>query len=355
MMGGSVQAPLSGRRRALLVVALVVPAALALWPASAFALGAQAGCAAAVRDVNTTYNSIDVVGKTGWAVGSGGAVVRWSAKSGAAKTFNIGSRYDLQAVDFVTAKIGFAVSTDTRGKAVVFKSTNGGAAWKRILTAKVDVLATVRFASPKVGWVAGRGGTILKTINGGKRWTAQDSRTMATYHALSVVSGKVCYAVGTEGVILKTTNGGKKWGVQQSGTQENLCAIDFVSAKVGWAVGGDTAGVCLKTTDGGKTWNPIGDPGLPPLIGVDFINVTTGWVIGNAGTYPDLAGKIYKLTVGGSTWTDQSSIVDHGVPDYGLLALRCVPGPYCCASGQREASVYTDDGSEWHLAYIATR
>ncbi len=355
-MGRSVQPRLSGRCKALLGVAVVALVAFALWPSSALALGAQRGCGARVRDVNTTYDSINVFGKTGWAVGSGGAVVRWSAETGAAKTFNIAARYDLQAVDFVTAKIGFAVSTDTHGNAVVFKSTNGGAKWKRMLTAKVDVLAAVCFASSSTGWAAGRGGTILKTTDGGQRWTAQNSGTMATYYALSVVSSKVCYAVGSEGVILKTTNGGRKWSVQQSGTGENLYAVDFVKAKVGWAVGGsDTAGVCVKTTDGGKTWSSIGDAGLPPLVNVDFINASTGWVIGNAGTYPDLAGKIYKLTDGGSTWTDQSANVDQGAPDYGLIALRCVPGPYCCAAGEHEASLYTTNGTDWHLTHIATR
>jgi photosystem II stability/assembly factor-like uncharacterized protein len=351
----SVQPRLSGRCSALLGVAVGALAALALWPASALALGAQAGCGAQVRGVNTWYNSVDVVGKTGWAVGTGGAVVRWSAKNGATKTFKVGSKYDLQAVDFVTAKIGYAVSTVKGGEAVVFKSTNGGAAWKRKMTAKVDVLAAVRFASSTVGWVAGRSGTILKTTNGGKKWTAQKSGTGETLYALSVVSSKVCYAAGSSGVILKTTNGGKKWSTQASGTQDDLYGMDCVSAKVGWVVGGDTAGVCLKTTSGGKTWNPIGDAGLPPLEAVDFISVSTGWVIGNAGTYPSIAGKIYKLTGGGSTWTDQSADVDQGAPDYGLLALRCVSGPYCCAAGEHEASLYTTNGTDWHLAHIATR
>ena len=276
-MGRSVRSRLSGRRTVLLGVAVGALAALALWPASALALGAQAGCGAQVRGVNTWYNSVDVVGKTGWAVGTGGAVVRWSAKTGATKTFKVGSKYDLQAVDFVTAKIGYAVSTVKGGEAVVFKSTNGGAAWKRKMTAKVEVLAAVRFASSTVGWVAGRSATILKTTNGGKKWTAQKSGTGETLYALSVVSSKVCYAAGSGGVILKTTDGGKKWSTQASGTQDDLYGMDFVSAKVGWAVGGDTAGVCLKTTNGGKTWSSIGDAGLPPLEAVDFISASTGW------------------------------------------------------------------------------
>jgi photosystem II stability/assembly factor-like uncharacterized protein len=282
-------------------------------------------------------------------------IVHWQRDGDTRQVWSLGAPDDIQAIDMVTAKIGYVVTAGKQqgAKAGVFKTTDGGHTWKRKLTAAVDVLTAVKFRSASLGWVAGRGGTVLKTTNGGKTWATLKTKRTETLYALSFPSDKVGYAAGSGGVLIKTVNAGKTWSAQDSWTAEALYGVDFVSAKVGWIVGGDTAGYCAATTDGGKKWYAKGS-GLPPLAAVDFVNATTGWVLGNAGAWPTISGKIFKVTGGGATWTDQSAAVDPSPPDYGLIALRAVDATHAYAEGQSEASLYTDDGASWHLAHIAT-
>jgi len=316
---------------------------------------AGAGRQAPHRGVDDWFNGIDVVGGWAWSVGTGGQVVHWAVGGGTRDVWSLGADDDIQAIDMVTARIGYVVTAATQqgAKAGVLKTSDGGRHWTRKLTAAVDVLSAVKFRTTKLGWVAGRGGTVLKTANGGKTWAKQDAKTTQTLYALSFPSDKVGYAVGAGGTILKTVNAGKTWRGQDSWTAEALYGVDFVSTTTGWVVGGDTVGYCVGTTDGGKRWYSKGS-GLPPLVAVDFVNATTGWVVGNAGAWPDLNGRVIRVSARGATWTDQSATVDPSPPDYGLVALKVVDAKHAYAGGQSEASLYTDDGALWHLAHIAT-
>ena len=248
-----------------------------------------------------------------WSVGTGGQVAHWAVGGGTRQVWSLGADDDVQAIDMVTARIGYVVTAAKQqgAKAGVFKTSDGGRHWTRKLTAAVDVLSAVKFRTTKLGWVAGRGGTVLKTVNAGQTWRGQDS-----------------------------------W------TAEALYGVDFVSTTTGWVVGGDTVGYCVGTTDGGKRWYSKGSS-LPPLVAVDLVNATTGWVVGNAGAWPDLNGRVIRVSARGATWTDQSATVDPSPPDYGLVALRVVDAKHAYAGGQSEASLHTDDGALWHLAHIA--
>jgi photosystem II stability/assembly factor-like uncharacterized protein len=309
--------------------------------------------AAARRGMDTGYDCVDVVGGWGWTGSSDGQVIHWPRGSGNVGIYTVGAAYDIHGIDMVTSRIGYLVTyagPGTRSK--VFKTTDGGRHWKVKKTAGVDLLATVRFRSVSLGWVAGRGGVVFKTTNGGRTWVRQRTPTRQTLYWLAFPTDKVGYAVGTNGAIIKTTNGGRTWTRQASGTNAPLYSVDFVGTAVGWACGGEAVGVCLKTTNGGKTWKPIGTA-LPPLVSVDFATRGTGYAVGNDGAWPKLAGRIFKLTDGGSTWQEQSATVDPAPPDYGLGCLKVLSATEAYTEGQSEASLYTEDGLIWHRAHIA--
>jgi photosystem II stability/assembly factor-like uncharacterized protein len=341
--------PAHGLRHSLLAVVIIAAGVLLLLLALT-----PAAQGSARRGMDTWYNSCDVAGAWGWSVSTDGNVIIWPQGPGVATVWPIGAQYDLQAIDMLTTRVGYVVAVE-RGPfgAKVFKTTDGGRQWTVKKTASVDLLAAVRFRSVKIGWVAGRNGMVLKTTNGGKTWVKQRTRTTATLYSLAFPNDKVGYAVGSGGTIVKTTDGGQTWSKKRSGTTETLYSVDFVTPSIGWAAGGDSAGVCLKTTNGGKTWKPQGTA-LPPLAAVDFATSTSGWAIGNAGTWPDVSGKLYKVTGGGAVWTDQSSSVDPSPPDYGLTALRATSPNGAYAEGESEACLYVDDGLIWHLVHIAT-
>ena len=347
--------PGSSRRRLRLrfagavILLLAVTVLLALCPALS---GAAAQSPRQTAD--DWFNGVDVVGAWGWSVGTNGQVVHWQRDGSTRDVWSLGTTDDIQAIDMVTSKIGYVVTAGKAqtDKAAVLKTVDGGQTWTRKLTTGVDVLTAVKFRSKSLGWVAGRGGTVLETTNGGKTWTKLKTKTTQTLYALSFPSDKVGYAVGSGGVIIKTVNAGKTWTAQKSGTAEGLFGVDFVTTKIGWVAGGDTAGYCVKTTNG-KKWVAQGSS-LPPLAAVDFANASTGWVLGFEGSWPNLNGRIIKVTGGGATWTDQSATVDPSPPDYALVALKVVDALHAYAGGESEASLSTDDGEVWHLTHIAT-
>ena len=334
------------RQLPLLLVAGVVLLLLCAPLAGAGRLQAQGGPLVWV-------NGVDVVGSWGWSVGTDGLVVHWARVGGVREVWSLAAGDDIQAIDMVSAKIGYLATAGKgqAGRGAVFKTTDGGRHWSRKYTAAVDVLTAVKFRSTTLGWVAGRGGTVLKTTNGGKTWTKLRTGTTATLYGLSFPSDKVGYAVGAGGMLIKTVNAGKTWKAQDSWTAEALYGVDFVSTTTGYVVGGDSAGYCARTTDGGRKWYAKGSS-LPPLVAVDFVNASNGWVLGNEGAWPDLDGKIIKVTGGGAAWTDQSATVGQAPPDYALVALKVVDATHAYAGGERGASLYTDDGKTWHLTYL---
>jgi photosystem II stability/assembly factor-like uncharacterized protein len=309
--------------------------------------------AAGRRGMDTWYDCVDTVGGWGWSGSSDGQVIHWPRGTGVVGIYNVGAAYDIHSIDMVTSKVGYLTTyAGTGTKSKVFKTVDGGRHWKVKKTAGVDLLATVRFRSVSLGWAAGRGGVVFKTTNGGRTWVRQRTPTRQTLYWLAFPTDKIGYAVGTNGAIIKTTNGGKTWTKKASGTNAPLYCVDFVGAAVGWACGGETAGVCLKTTNGGRTWKPIGTA-LPPLVAVDFATRTTGYVIGNDGAWPDLTGRLFKLTSGGAVWTEQTASVDPAPPTYGLACLKVLNATEAYAEGESEASLWMDDGLIWHLAHIA--
>jgi hypothetical protein len=116
-----------------------------------------------------------------------------------------------------------------------------------------QLLASVNFATPQLGWAVGTNGTILHTEDGGKSWNVQPSKTIESVSSVSFVTPQLGWAVGTEGTILHTQDGGKSWNAQASNTSEWLYSVSFTTPQLGWAVG--TNGTILRTQDGGKSWN----------------------------------------------------------------------------------------------------
>jgi photosystem II stability/assembly factor-like uncharacterized protein len=332
-------------RRSSILISLVIVALTgaavaltALTAAAAPAPGARIAPTAAERLSPRTLNpftAMDFVSTSrGWAV-SLEANVRTTDGGATWQQFTLPGdmRYDPQAVDFVTANVGFIVGIDHgqgQDQAVVLKSTNAGASWtvkKRF--ASFDLLAGVCFVTAQKGWVVGRGGRIFTTTNGGTSWKAQNSRTNRTLYSVAFADGTHGWAVGGAGTVVRTSNGGRTWSAK-SITTADLYSVDFVGKTRGWVAGanGLDSGVILSTTTGGSVWTAQGDSlgtALAPVGSIDFFNKDHG-VAGGYG------GLLIYTQDGGADWQVASAPAVGGLAVAGVKLLNETVGFAACSN-----------------------
>ncbi len=104
-------------------------------------------------------------------------------------------------------------------------------------------------------WRAGPGGLIQKaTPEGG--WETRPSGVKVDLYGVSFASSKVGWAVGQGGTVLRTTDGGESWSRMPNPTSEDLVRVGAISeSKVNIIT---RSGRTLQSSDGGRTWKPLG-------------------------------------------------------------------------------------------------
>ncbi len=220
---------------------------------------------------------------------------------------------------------------DTNPERGVYRTTNGGAAWERVLfvddqTGCVDLIQRPdnpdvlyaamwqRIRQPDAYDYGGPGCAIYRSIDGGDTW--------------DLVEG---------GLPAPSENGGR--------IGLSLCAGD---PDVMHAVYADRIGYfdgLYRSTDGGWIWTRTTDDDLEDVF------VSYGWWFGNVRTHPTDPDTIYVLGLdfwmsddGGATWADASNNmhVDHHGLGFG-------PGPTPVAYNGNDGGVYrsTNGGTQW--------
>ncbi|MBE0430017.1 MAG: hypothetical protein IBX61_09150 [Thermoleophilia bacterium] len=208
---------------------------------------------------NTILDFDFVDGNTGWAVGSGGVVLKttdggsnWISQTPDATCVGVISHgCTLSGVDFINAATGWAVGE----YGTVFRTTNGGDSWtKQVLPAPYSstTLNSVSFINTSVGVAAGNG-HVFYTTNGGATWTrSAGPGTSFHYASVQMVTTSIAYAVADSGRIYKTVNNGVSWTQQASNVSNNLSSVFFKDPDNGFAIGGTRL---LRTNNGGATWD----------------------------------------------------------------------------------------------------
>ena len=88
-------------------------------------------------------------------------------------------------------------------EAVIVKTSDHGATWKRLTVAVKAGLSGIHFPDPNSGWAVGDSGTLLHTANAGASWTEEDRPTLERLTAVHFPDPRTGYVVGFGGVILK--------------------------------------------------------------------------------------------------------------------------------------------------------
>lgn len=120
-----------------------------------------------------------------------------------------------------------------------------------------------------------------------------------------------------------------------------LSGVFFADPSIGWIVG--EAGRIYKSSDGGLTWTAQVSGTTRRLHRVQFVSTTTGWIVGDGAV-------ILKTVDGGSTWTRQDPPTTQG-----LHRLSFVSASTGWALNLEGVLKTTDGGATWTLTPVGDR
>jgi photosystem II stability/assembly factor-like uncharacterized protein len=273
----------------------------------------------------------------GWAVGGKGALLA-TKDGGAHWALRRPPTEDaMRDLVFTDAETGWALCERSmympmlkeEARTYLLKTTNGGESWKRVDVLSgpdVDiVLARVRFADERHGWVFGEMGALFATEDGGGSWTRQRVPSRHLLLGATFLDARQGWLVGAGSTLLQTSDGGTSWkagalaglpqqisvqasaqtnATQQSAPRLRLNAVSFADARRGWAVG--AGGVVLATSDGGRTWRAQSSGTESELFDVKFFDEREGRAVG-------ADGVAIHTSDGGATWSAETTGTSHAL------------------------------------------
>ena len=137
----------------------------------------------------------------GWAVGSGGKIIRLFNASGTVndEVQPSGTTVRLNGVRMLDANTGWIVGDD----GTILHTTNGGTSWSPVASGTTIDLLAIDFRDGNTAWIVGRGGLVLATTDGGATWHPEVNGWPADLRSVSAPAGDAVYAAGANGTLLK--------------------------------------------------------------------------------------------------------------------------------------------------------
>jgi photosystem II stability/assembly factor-like uncharacterized protein len=275
--------------------------------------------------------------KLGFAVGSGGRIMRTLDAGLTWAECNKGIHADLSDISFWSESEGVIVGTDQ----YAYYSLDSGKTWTPKPTptifgtiCHVDAMHGFATRSVPSDYSQGTYSSIWRTTDGGANWELKTNsndfvttfRGVAFWNSMQgCVIGDYYHFNGHFGIApYYTTDGGNSWssagiGSLNQNSYPYMTSLSIVDSSTGYAFYfASGARALLRTTNSGQSWADLGAKSLQQVTGLYFINRNTGTMIDNA-------GKIGRTEDGGVTWVDQNnpasksfSSVCFGTPDVGV-------------------------------------
>ncbi|MDT8320178.1 MAG: YCF48-related protein [Xanthomonadales bacterium] len=228
----------------------------------------------------------DSDGRTVWAVGTGGRIIR-SEDGGVAWTIqDTPTKNNLQ--DIAAWDENRAVVAGDRGMVLV--TGDGGETWievevpvrefgDQLLQARVD-------PDSDHAWITGAFGTLFQSLDGGRGWEMIHPEVDVAWNDVALAPDGTLWVVGEFGRVRRTMDGGENWEDVNVGTDISLMSIEFADEKNAVIVG--LSGTIIKTSDGGQNWQPVAVDHQTHLFnviwtGAEFVAVGNAGLIGRAG------------------------------------------------------------------------
>jgi photosystem II stability/assembly factor-like uncharacterized protein len=202
--------------------------------------------------------------------GSGDAGENWS-RVNPPSSYTPATIWDL-VVDPQTPTTLYVSANPTVADGGFFKSTDGGATWRRLRSHLRAV--TIDPQTPTTLYAAGLVGEVLKSTDGGSSWTTTRVDSPVTCLAIDPRTPTIIYAGTTiyygttvtyRGGVFKSTDGGSTWSEVSAGlTNLDIRALAIDPQTPTTLYAGTFGGGVFKSTDGGGTWSAL-NTGLTDL------------------------------------------------------------------------------------------
>jgi photosystem II stability/assembly factor-like uncharacterized protein len=253
----------------------------------------------------------DALGVVGWAVGSGGTIIRSYDEGDTWQLLDSGSGvWDLHAVSFIDRQRGWVV-----GAGVILGTTNGGDSWEVLKQGEWSLL-DVAFRDERTVLAVGANRLIFLTINHGQDWIQVDVDDIlddegSTSFRNVIFRDSSAWIVGSSGCLLHSEDSGIHWTSKSSnGPHHYLKHVRFVDTSNGWALSNE---LIMHTTDGGTHWSeqfPLAalDCQEAILIAMSFVDSEYGWAVCWCIMRDESrVTKALHTNNGGTTWSEQYS------------------------------------------------
>jgi photosystem II stability/assembly factor-like uncharacterized protein len=261
------------------------------------------------------------------------------------------NRYD--DIYFIDDMRGWAVNSNGS----IFKTTDGGAAWREVMTADVGgYMRSIEFISDSIGIAGDLSGNLFRSADAGETWQNISDSIDGNFDGLCGIShiNNHVFGVGLyagPAYFIKSTDGGTHWSyTDMSPYADGLVDCHFTDAMHGFVSGTkvNEGAIILETFDGGETWEQVffAPANYAFVWKLFFVNELVGY-----GSIEDFAGDfaIARTLDGGDTW-------EHlGGPDgeYDIQGIGFDSPMHGWVSRRTDVMYETFDGGEtWERANV---
>ena len=235
---------------------------------------------------------------------------------------------------------GYAVGSG----GTIVRTDDAGATWSGLRTGLTSALTDLSVPAPDT-LVAGGGCVARRSTDGGAtlsrlRFASSDTRCRSPLAALAFLSGDVGYLATEDGNVQLTGDGGQSFagrtaipGTSAAGGQAKPTSLVFVNATTGFAT--TDGGRLFQTGDAGVTWTQRASRGAP-FNDLVFADATTAYAVGPG-------SAIFASTDGGTSWAPKPAT---GIaPGLALSGVSCSSAAVCVATtADGRALARTTDG-----------